>query len=448
MLTLKDYILHGLISLIFLFGQFIFPLNLLLLFLSVGYTLYFVRKRSFLFLFPILSLSFYHGDASLSIYTLKIGGGSILYVILAMMFCFTILNYCKLKKITVYFFLVILVYVAYSIIVGSAFELNHFGKEVFFITVSLLFLIIVSKIDEIDYDFLFITLGTSYFTAKILVIITGVGLEVVPYSKGTFQSFALFDPIENFLLIYNVIAIFQCERKFLKRASFINFVLFIVASILLGYIHGGTIVMIFAVFLWVSIRHFKKILLPTAMLTALLASYSISFEVEKGSVNYYKIEKFIGLITFVIDRDFSIYDLPRSPQVRVIETANLLDQNLVYIIFGKGFGGAISETKYKYGTYLNADDYSEKEVKERKFFTLHTFNQLILKHGFITILTFCYFGFRARGRQNDTFIDTSLMFLILSYGYTIKPYLILALFLAEAFAKRNNKIHCKYRYIN
>jgi len=309
-----------------------------------------------------------------------------------------------------------------------------------------MFLLVLSKVERVNYDFLFLSLGTAYFIAKITVFITGIGLDAVPYSRDTIQYFALFDPIENFLLLYSILAAFNSKIKFFKVVSSINFTLFCISSFQLGYVHGGTIIMILIVFLWVFILNFKKVILPMFVIISLGNIYSFSLDVEKGSVNYYKIEKFIGLITFISSSDFSIYDLPRSPQVRVIETANLLHQNPVFILFGKGFGGSISETKYKYGSYLNADDYSETEVKERRFFTLHTYNQLILKHGVFMIFVLCFIGWKARSAKNVTFIDTSLIFLILSYGYTIKPYILLAMFLSEIFVHSDKKISLSYKF--
>jgi hypothetical protein len=448
MLIYRNYLIWVTVSFTLLFGQFIFPLNAVILLLSIFFILLAVKKNSYFFMFPVLALSFYHGDQSLSIYTLKFGPLSTIYIVVGLMVLLTLLKSRNFKKIALYFCLLILIYVIYSIIIGSALAFSYFSKELFFIIVSLMFLLVFSKIERANYDFLFLSLGSAYFFTKIVVFITSIGLDAVPYSRDTIQYFALFDPIENFLLLYSILAIFNASIKFFKVISFINLSLFLISSFQLGYMHGGTIIMVLIVILWAFIWNFKKLILPVILIFSLISTYSLSFETEKGSVNYYKIQKFVGLITFVFNSDFSIYDLPRSPQVRVIETANLLNQHPIYLMFGKGFGGSITEVKYKYGSYLNADDYSEIEVKERKFYTLHTYNQLILKHGVFMIIILSFIGWKARCKENVTFIDTCLIFLILSYGYTIKPYILLALFLAEVFIHSEKKLSLNFKFRN
>lgn len=433
MTSFKLYFKWAFFTLSIVFLQFIFPLNVAITLLVACFSAAMIYKQSALFIIPFLVLSFYHGDSSISIYTLKLSGLSLSYILVLFFTVFVCIRDNRLDKGAIYFLLIILILCIYSIFLGNAAYTNYFISDVVYLIISFCFIILLKQCRSVNYDLLFLSLGTGYFLAKVLVIITGIGLESVDYSRDVSQLNAIFDPVENFLVVYAINAFFYPDTRKSRVAASVNILVFSIAIFLLGYMHGGTIILILGSVLYCLLRSLKYLTMISLILIPLITSYTISINLEKDSVLYYKVEKVVGLVQFIFNSDLSVYDLPRSTQVRVIETMNILHQNPAFVFFGKGLGGHITETRYQYGSYLNSDDYSQFEVSERKFFTLHTYNQILLKHGVIGLLFLFYLWKRARSFKNKNLVDAILIFLVFSYAFTIKPYIFLAIFVSEAF---------------
>jgi hypothetical protein len=308
--------------------------------------------------------------------------------------------------------------------------------------IGIFFLFSIYDFEKFDIEKMFFAMSLGYFFSKLLVLFSGLGLQVTAYSHNIDQYSAIFDPIENLLLIFNLRSFLSKESKKIRTLSLINISLFFVSAYFLGYVHGATIVLILIVLIY-SILLNLGLLLFVSISCFFLLFVNISFDIntllnfDEESVFLFKVQKVLGLFDFFLNSDFTIYDLPRSTQVRLIETANLSGQPPFFLIFGNGFGGYLTETLYFYGDYLNSDDYSMDQINSGKYQMLHAYNQIVLKHGLLSIFIAFIFFWRFRKLEDRNFRDTALIFLLLSYSFTIKPYLILALL---GFSLKQRKI--------
>ncbi|WP_139158726.1 hypothetical protein ABRP32_19770 [Providencia manganoxydans] len=378
-----------------------------------------------------------------------------LYVYIAIAFILSLFQRKKLHRYELIFFVLFITYLIYSILSGNALSGEYFINDVMFILIAFLFLFSFRWLNNINYDLIFLSLSSGYFISKILVLITGIGLEVTNYTSVIVQKNALFDPVEYFLILYCIHSFFYPLTKNVRLVSFLNLLLFSFGSILLGYVHGGAMVMIFVSLIYCLIRNIKYLLILSGVLIFILTSLTLPSinNDSNDSVLSYKLQKVTGLAEFMFDDNFGVYSLPRSTQVRVIETLNLLDQPLPYIMLGKGFGGYLEQSKYYYGRYLNKDDYSEDQIRSKKFYVLHSINQLLLKHGVIFIALIVLMGMKMRKRINKNYVDVSIIFILFSYAFTIKPYLILSLFLISfiyylGIKKTENTVHHETKNIS
>ncbi|WP_206382633.1 hypothetical protein, partial [Vibrio lentus] len=277
-----------------------------------------------------------------------------------------------------------------------------------------------------------LAISMGYFLIKIVVFLSGIGLQVQAYSANIDQYSAIFDPIENFLIIFNLQSLFFPKSKEVRFISLFNLCLFGFSAYLLTYVHGSTIVLIIIALMYTLLRNVKVlivIIISIIIFLSVVTTIDINslLGMQDESVFLYKVEKVVGLFNFVYDSNISIYDLPRSTQVRLIETANLLGQNPLLLIFGNGFGGYVTETLYTYGSYLNSDDYSLDQIETGKFHILHAYNQIVLKHGLLSFIVAIWIFLAFKRREDRNFRDAALIFLLISYSFTIKPFLVLAL---------------------
>jgi hypothetical protein len=437
------YIFYVIATFALLIFQFVPPINYLVTILVSIFIVYAFHKRWASGIIPILALSFIHGEGSVSIYTLKLAGVSLFYVLLIVLFLMKVISRMKISKQEIFIFLYFLSYMILSIVLGNFYEMKYFVNDAVFLLIGIIFLYVIYDNKKIPFDKILLSLSMGYFLAKIVVFHTGIGLQVIPYSYNVDQYNAIFDPVENFLLIYNLQVFIFPNFNSQRILAFLNLMLFMFASYLLGYVHGATLMLIFFVLFYNIIRNIKVFMyFSLVIVTTFIIVLNIDFPVVSGgeSVFLYKLEKVFGLIQFFYDSNISIYDLPRSTQVRLIETANLLHQNFLLFFLGNGFGGYITETAYFYGSYLNQDDYSIDQIITGKFQILHAYNQIVLKHGVLSLLIAFVSFYFLRNRHYRNFRDTALIFVVFSYSFTIKPYLILALLVFVIMNQKGNEI--------
>jgi len=413
-----------------LFIQFIPVVNYLATVAVFSFSLIGLYKGWPSALLPIISLSFLHGDSSVSLYTLKLSGISLFYILILILFFIKLIHRKTISKFELFFIFLFFSYFIYSVLIGNFSEESYFKNDSLLFIISVVFLFIIYDVKRFDIDKLLMALSLSYFLVKVIVCLTGIGLETIPYSFDVDQKIAIFDPIENFLLVYNLQSFIFPRSRTIRIIALFNTLTFCFASYLLGYVHGATMVLTFITFLYCILRR-KRYIAASLIVICFLIPLSISFtslvEGKEQSVLLYKIQKVIGLFEFFYSSDLGIYDLPRSTQVRMIESANLFNQNPLFLFFGNGFGGYITENTFHYGSYLNEDDYTIDQISSGKYQVLHGYNQIILKHGIISIILGLFVFLAYRKREYRNFRDSAILFIFLSYSFTVKPYLIIAM---------------------
>lgn len=428
----QKFFLWFVITTLCLFLQFIPYINYIMAISVFFFVVFCFYKKWQTGLIPILALSFLHGDESISVYTLKISGVSLFYILILTLFVLKVALRRSISKYEIIFASFFCVYLAYSILRFNFVYTTYFVNDTLFLLIGVLFLFSIYDFQKIEFEKLLLSISMGYFFVKIIVFVSGIGLQVQAYSATIDQYSAIFDPIENFLIIFNLQSLFFPKNREVRYLSLFNISLFGMSAYLLTYIHGSTLVLIMIALLYTLLRN-VKVLIFIVFFCVIFLSLVTTIDVnsllgmQDESVFIYKVEKVVGLFNFVYDSNISIYDLPRSTQVRLIETANLFGQNPLSLIFGTGFGGYVTETLYSYGSYLNADDYSLDQIETGKFHILHAYNQILLKHGlFSFVVAVCIF-WNFKWREDRNFRDAALIFLIISYSFTIKPFLILSL---------------------
>lgn len=439
----KKFFYWSFLSICCLYLQFIPVINYILVAILFFFIIICFYKRWPSGFIPILALSFLHGNESVSIYTLKISGVSLFYVLIISLFTLKLLTRRKVSRVELFILLLFCIYFIYSVLNKNYIETSYFINDSLFLLIGILFLYSIYDFKNVNIEKILFAVSLGYFFTKILVYLTGVGLQVTAYSSHIDQYSAIFDPIENLLLIFNLQSFIFPKNKAIRMLSLLNLMLFGLSAYLLGYMHGATIVLVIIILFYALLRNVKLLLILSTLCCVLLfISVNIDFYslfyTQKESVFLFKVQKVIGLFEFLYQSDISIYDLPRSTQVRLIETANLIGQNPLSFFFGNGFGGYLTETIYSYGSYLNADDYSLDQIASGKYQLLHAYNQIILKHGLLSLLIALITFWRFRRAEDRNFRDTALIFIVLSYSFTIKPFLILALLVFSLKDKGQN----------
>ena len=164
------------------------------------------------------------------------------------------------------------------------------------------------------------------------------------------------------------------------------------------------------------------------------------FKSSDDSLNY-KINNIFKLSTFLFT-NYSIYDLPNSAQIRVIETLNIISEPS-RLFFGSGLGGYFVDNKYPFPSWTNKFDFSEKEIISGKYFKPHNFNYNLLKFGFFYFLViFFLFLYRnSFSKNSDKILYVNLLFFIaFNFGAGIKAALclgILLIVLSNRFMQKN-----------
>jgi len=149
--------------------------------------------------------------------------------------------------------------------------------------------------------------------------------------------------------------------------------------------------------------------------------------------------KFNNLYTIV---DFTnIYEISKSPLVRIIEFNNIINNMDSWRIFGYGLGGNFTDTFMSFPK-LDKYDFSDMEIRNSVFFAPHNINLGLLKYGLIYVFFSIYLFVKVlqiyyKSSKNEdkkiAFIYMSLLiFAILNIGFTNYPSIFYGMVLAYA----------------
>lgn len=286
-----------------------------------------------------------------------------------------------------------------------------------YISVLLLTAVMLCMVDNTDnIRKLVYSLLVTAPIAAVVVYFLGFSAEYGNSKIPGMTEVAYFSPI----LIYK----FFTEKK----SSFIEFIS-IVCSLYLVFTGApggkGIIVIAFIILLTfiskVSIKTFIYICLLS--IVTILATTFLSYE-EIHAYNgllLYKLESVYMLLTFVFDFDMRLVNLlPMSPRVRVIEFYLILQEqseNLVYLMFGQGYGGWYKDA---YGYFSGVDlksAFSPEEIQQNKFHSSHDFfTTLPFFHGLFGVIFMGYvFFYYLKKVKNDYLFISIVPFLMSIY---------------------------------
>lgn len=106
-----------------------------------------------------------------------------------------------------------------------------------------------------------------------------------------------------------------------------------------------------------------------------------------------KIAAPFSLFSIVLDSGFEL--VPWTIHVRYVEMINILDRNWFNNIFGSGVFSTITESSEYYRALLNiGTDYTDVEIQNGKFFSLHNLPRGFLHFGFIYFILIFWWYFK------------------------------------------------------
>jgi len=153
----------------------------------------------------------------------------------------------------------------------------------------------------------------------------------------------------------------------------------------------------------------------------------------------YKVDNIIGLFSN-LEAD-SIYYIPHSPQVRVIELINIFSYPFHKILFGHGIGGYFSDIYFPFNDYIGTFDFSSEEIIMRKFYNPHNIAFGLLKFGMIwwIFLFSCFINaYKCKNKELRIVLAVCLLVLGLNFGYAIKTSILLGLMLVFLGSRNQN----------
>ncbi len=229
-----------------------------------------------------------------------------------------------------------------------------------------------------------------------------------------------------------------------KNNIYIKVILTLVLSFLLikgfYFISGKVIVLFLILFLLLFIKSKKTFLLffiSTLFLVFYLKSillYSLDFFKDYPVIQY----KFRQVYIFVSVFDFhKIAKMPNSIGNIIAEflaIVNHLKENINYLIFGKGFGGAIPDYLNNLSDWIHMSGYEKIDKARNQYFKMHLpVFEMFVKGGLILGVSFLYILYRAlRVNKNYSIV---LFILLFAFFYTSKESLLLTLIIIKVISE-------------
>lgn len=383
-----------------------FGIIIIAIVLTLFILLFFCRKAELAF-FLILLFTFNMDDiskeiANINYYSLKtvtIAGISVSTICILIFFITQILFYKnKLKILKSKQVLIILTLFFISFFNGILNLIFGTGsEEAFFQDIQIIIIYIVSiligimiKNKKLLIELLFVAIVSKPVGICFSIL---MGLDSSTYSGLKLYSYDSF----NLFIIMNLLNIFFINRF---RNKYIIFITSIASAfVILHQVSGKDfVVLILSIILFVfsfekTNNYIRKILITITTLTGttiiakLLVDYANS---GKNLLFTIKYQQFKSLFDFIIlgGKKEYVYNIPESPRIRVMEFYNTfytLAQNIFFVLFGKGIGGAFND-KYLNITYVEGA-YSNYAWSTRKFGIVHeSINFTFLKFGLAGIL--------------------------------------------------------------
>ncbi|MFA7311701.1 MAG: hypothetical protein WC024_07670 [Shewanella sp.] len=194
----------------------------------------------------------------------------------------------------------------------------------------------------------------------------------------------------------------------------------------LGFVGLGSQVVLMILFVMIVYAYKRKYIF-LSLIPFLFLLYPI-IDFSPNELLVYKLENIAGLIDN-LNKD-SIYLIPHSPQVRVVELINIFSYPWYNVMFGHGLGGYFTDNYFAFNKYIGKFDFSEYEIMTRRFYNPHNIAYGVLKLGIIWwffIAYLFYTAIKVKDNEVRVFLLVATFVLFLNFGYAIKTSILLAL---------------------
>jgi hypothetical protein len=390
---------------------------------------FYLRGKLQVSLFLILLFSVL-SKGGVNIFTFNIVGLNLFYlgilVILVISTCFRGEKLFKVSKVAFIYLILVSFVLSYSVLNLASAPLFFVKDFIILVFLPIVFFILFKKLSSNDilfavYNIIAIKIITSfimYLSGLTLLAETDLMGAMVIDNADELSAFYLIFLISSVLFVKN-------ERKWwLVLALFVSLIGLLFYGLGFWGLGSQVMLMIAIVFALYAIKN-KYFLIGLFPLLLLLLPLLGSIENE---LILYKLKNITDLFSN-LDID-SVYLIPHSPQVRVIELINILSYPWYNIVFGHGIGGSFTDTYFPFNKYLGSWDFSHFEITTRVFFNPHNIAFALLKLGLMWwgfVVYLFYKSVLVKNVEVKVFLLVATFVLLLNFGYAIKSSLLLGL---------------------
>ena len=425
-------ILYVFIGSILYLLQFIYPINYIItLLISFLIIITYVNKKYNIVLFFLLLYSALV-DEGINIYTMKIFGINLFYMITFVLLSLNIFKNNKFsfsKELTIYMFLLTIVGM---MSVSNIFESTYYWIKDFLLLVfiPIVFYILFKEISGREIMRIFLLLLIVKIFTTFLMFVTGLTLKQDPNMFNIWRVSNQDELGAFYIVLLLSLALFGKHLRYYlgKILLFISFIGFYVYGLAFLGLGSQIILLMLIVLLLFFFKNKAMILFSPLVLIIPFVFLTNDIQLENNSALAYKINNIVELVEHLNKED--IYLIPQSPQVRVIEMINLFGYPWYNIMFGHGLGGYFTDSYFPFNKWLGKFDYSEQEIRTRHFYNPHNLGYSVLKFGLLWEIFIFYLFIKAYRLQYSNikiFVIAAIFVLFFNIGYGIKNSILFAL---------------------
>ncbi|MGY3861127.1 hypothetical protein ACW5WN_05880 [Aeromonas lacus] len=427
-----QYIVCGVLLLL---SEHIFGINyitLSLVFFSIIYTYFTNNIKCALFLLLLFSALSKNG---VNIYTFSLSGMSLFYIICTVLLLFVLVrgekHQINVVSKPLFIYLILFLFNIWFSINNFIESPTYFFKDLLILVlIPFSFYILFKGMSNRDIFFVFYILISIKILTSLALYLSGLTLEIDENLNGA-MAIDNTDELSAFftILLLSVIMFSKHPSKL-----FFNIILFVTCVGLciygLGFLGLGSqvVLMIILVILLFFYKHKIIFLYFSPVVFFIIVFLYPGINIHGSALLVYKINNIIGLISN-LDAD-SVYLIPHSPQVRVIELINIFNCSWYELLFGHGLGGYFTDEYFVFNPYIGKFDFSDFEIMTGRFYNPHNVAFGVLKIGIVWWLFISYLFYstiRLRDNEAKIFLLVAIFVLFLNFGFAIKTSILLAM---------------------
>lgn len=426
----RNFLYIQLIGISLYISQFIQYLNMvttIIVFISI---IYFYNKNKLEYSVFLILLFSVLSTKGINIYLLQIAGINLFYItLLLLLLLFLLKNKEKIFQIPKLLFVyAVLISIVFAYSISNLFESTLFFIKdlIIIIVIPTLIVILFKSIKSEKIVYIFINILSIKIIASLLMFLAGLTLIK---DENMFDALS----IDNADELGSLFVVLLLTLVFIRNINDNKWIFFLFIITLFGLFHYGlgflglgsqVMMMVLIVFGYFMLR--SKFF---AILVILILLFTSIGEIRNEAISY-KIKNITELFSN-LNQD-SVYMIPHSPQVRVIELINITSYPWYNIVFGRGIGGYFSDTYFEFNKYIGKFDFSEQEIETRKFYNPHNLGYNLLKFGILWQIFLLYLFYKTIKLTKGNirmFIILSLFTLSLNMGYAIKTSILFGIVL-------------------